>query len=456
MRACLFRTLKIWSILLLVLVSSITVHHFVRLQLLEHFYEIDFIKKDPKDTGTVNWWWESRNQQGDIEFSNEQFWKTQRDSLNARLTAERAQLTSQVNQMPTAVRDFAARSLPARIINPDGCRRIIRFVCRMIDGYFREWRTDKIIEAQAWGERQRAVYQGKEPELFNAIATRMNSLIEEGRVWTLGTIQFWSMIFSYLSLVTIVMTALALCKSFAYIFARIFLTENEHAVTLGQRRGRVGPGASISRKKANTYILPPRDGRAFFVKPSVSLSGAFESKRIHVPMQLALSRIRHGIWMMNTCVPNDNDETFIEIDQADSLVVLTLNGPSDEWLVQLSSVVAFSEDIQFQTYLSVKLASLVFGRLVHVGVKGTGQVILAVPGGASIAEKDEIFPQAQMIAWKRNARFRIESSLSGADIFLSRVSVAPSTNDACVKDLGAVSRKERLLLRVLGLVASPI
>jgi hypothetical protein len=179
-------------------------------------------------------------------------------------------------------------------------------------------------------------------------------------------------------------------------------------------------------------------------------------------MQLALSRIRHGIWMMNTCVPNKVDEMFIEIDQADSLVVLTLNksedpkGSSNEWLIQLSSVVAFSEKVQFRMYLSLKLVSLVFGRLVYVGVKGSGQVILAVPGGASIAEKGEIFPHAQMIAWKRDARFRIASSLSGTDVFLSRVSVAPTTGDACVKDMGAVSRKERLLLRVLGLVGSPI
>jgi hypothetical protein len=258
-RACLYRALKLWSILVLVLLFSITVHHFIRLQFLERVYQIEFMQPALKQkAGQVTWYWEDRDQQGDLEFNNEAFWNAQKVSLNTRLNAERAQLTGKVDQMPVSVRDFVARTLPTRIINPGGCRRIIRFVCRMIDGYFNEWRSDKIIEAQAWGENQKVVYHGRESELFNAVTSRMNDLIEEGRTWTLGTIRFWFMLFSYLSLVTIVMTALALCKSFAYIFARIFLTENEHPVTLGQGKGRVGSGQvpkSRARSRTSMFYL---------------------------------------------------------------------------------------------------------------------------------------------------------------------------------------------------------
>ena len=165
-----WRSTKVWSVLLAALLLGTAANHLLQMQVLMRFYESGFIIKNPMKDGEITWYWDSRDQQDDLNYSNELLWGVKKKEAAKRIDDTRVALLSSANALPEGTRKLAADSIPPQILDPGRCRRLIRFICSMIDGFYRDWRSDEIIDAELWGRARAATYRQNEVAQFEAVS----------------------------------------------------------------------------------------------------------------------------------------------------------------------------------------------------------------------------------------------------------------------------------------------
>ncbi len=211
-------------------------------------------------------------------------------------------------------------------------------------------------------------------------------------------------------------------KSFLFVFARvIFDKSTDIDVDLLEQDGDASEGTVKSLQEIN---IPGSYPFNIYYKANYQPLGP--APRFSIPQWRSslLSRLRFGAWNMSQVkmpIEEKDGLTFNAIE-AEHLVDWELE-EGEEVIFSYRHFVAMNENIQLRTVVSLRVETLLLGRIVfHTArcVGGPGRVILRTRGKPATAKQvQQSIPAARLVAWNRYAKFSVDSHLTKADMFLN-------------------------------------
>jgi len=211
-------------------------------------------------------------------------------------------------------------------------------------------------------------------------------------------------------------------KSFLYVFARvIFDKATEIHVDLLEQ----GADAKEGRVEHQQEVSIPGD-YPYDVYYKADYQPLGPAPRFSIPQWRAstLSRLRFGAWNMSKVempIESGRALTFNSIE-AEYLVDWHLED-GEEVVFSYRNFVAMNENIELRTVVSLRVATLLMGRIVFHTARcrgGDGRLILRTRGKPATAEQvRQSIPASRLITWNRYARFSVDSHLTRRDIFLN-------------------------------------
>lgn len=221
-------------------------------------------------------------------------------------------------------------------------------------------------------------------------------------------------------------------KSFLFVFARVIFDQSTDIdVDLLEQDGM--PRQGRVRQVQEVDIAPDYPHTLYYKANYQPLGPA---PRFSIPQWRAslLSRLRFGAWNMSQVrmpLQADNRVTFNSIE-GEHLVDWTLE-EGEEVVFSYRNFVAMNENIELRTVVSLRIATLLLGRIVfHTArcKKGTGRLLLRTRGKpATAAQVQQSIPVARLVAWNRYARFSVDSHLTTTDIFLNGFNLRRTAGD---------------------------
>lgn len=224
-------------------------------------------------------------------------------------------------------------------------------------------------------------------------------------------------------------------KSLLYVFSRvIFDKSTDIDVDLVEGGDVVAEGRVSHLQEVN---VPGNYPYNLYYKADYQPLGP--AARFSIPQWRAsvMSRIRFGAWHMSFVeMPMADEEgvTFNSVE-AEHLIDWEME-EGEEVVFSYRNFVAINENVQLRTVISLRVATLLLGRIVfHTArcVGGPGRLILRTRGKPASAEQvRRSIPAARLVAWNRYARFSVDSHLTLADVFLNGFNLRrslPNTED---------------------------
>lgn len=222
-------------------------------------------------------------------------------------------------------------------------------------------------------------------------------------------------------------------KSLLYVFARvIFDKSTDIDVDLLERDGVPAEGRVSHLQEVNIPGDYPGD---IYYKANYQPLGP--AARFSIPQWRAsmMSRLAFGAWNMSRVkMPLDDPDgiTFNSVE-AEHLVDWELE-EGEEVVFSYRNFVAMNDNIQLRTVISLRVATLLLGRIIFHTARctgGPGRLILRTRGRPATAEQvRRSIPATRLIAWNRYARFSVDSHLTRADIFLNGFNLRRSEADS--------------------------
>ncbi|GAA4272309.1 AIM24 family protein [Aquimarina gracilis] len=226
-------------------------------------------------------------------------------------------------------------------------------------------------------------------------------------------------------------------KSFLYVFSRVaFSSDDENYVTLLESDSNISKG-TLS-KFGNQYTIDPEVTKDnYFISRSFEPSGRAPKFSLPQWKSAILARIRTRNYAMNKVQMSSRPEKvhfkamgsheFVEWDIKEG----------EEVVFHFKNFVGMSEGIKISAVVSLRLTSLLFGRVIFTTAKGPGKLILLTKGepviaGESVAESS--IATSRILAWQKNTRFNVESELNFVDVFMSGIYLKKKEEDLILID----------------------
>ncbi len=211
-------------------------------------------------------------------------------------------------------------------------------------------------------------------------------------------------------------------KSFLYVFARVIFDQSTDIdVEVFELENPPAQGKVSSLQEVNIGGDYPYD---IYYKANYQPLGP--APKFSIPQWRAslLSRLRFGAWNMSRvdmpCI-DERGVTFNSIE-AEHLIDWEMQS-GEEVVFSYRNFVAMNENVELRTVISLRVASLLLGRVIfHTArcTEGSGRLILRTRGKpATAAQVRQSIPAARLVAWNRYANFSVDSHLTCADIFLN-------------------------------------
>lgn len=211
-------------------------------------------------------------------------------------------------------------------------------------------------------------------------------------------------------------------KSILYVFARVIFDKSTHIdIDLLEREGTPTEGKVTTVQELSIPGDYPHD---LYYKANYQPLGP--AARFSVPQWRAslVSRLRFGAWHMSQVkmpLEDKHGVTFNSVE-AEHLVDWQLK-EGEEVVFGYRNFVAMNENIQLRTVISLRVATLLLGRIIFHTARctgGSGRLILRTRGKPATADQvQRSIPAARLVAWNRYAQFSVDSHLTKADIFLN-------------------------------------
>lgn len=234
-------------------------------------------------------------------------------------------------------------------------------------------------------------------------------------------------------------------RSFLYVFARVAFDGGRLAyVSLREDDAPMKRG-TIKLAGAEYTIDLTREGPVFAAR-QYQPQGLAPRASLPQPSTLLLARILNGAWVMNYLeAGSDNPKVKFSATQGQEFVVWTLK-PDEIVIFNFKHFVAMSGSIKLSSLISLRISSLLFGKIVFATAKGPGKLVLKSFGKAKVGKTMEEIGASvaptRLLAWQKISRFSIESNLSFVDIYLSGFNIRPMKNDLVLIDVDRQSNQE--------------
>ena len=248
-----------------------------------------------------------------------------------------------------------------------------------------------------------------------------------------------------LALICLITLLLLGLRSLLYVFARVaFGTDAQAFVSLREDAAGM-PHGKIRREGGECVIDLEAEGD-FFSARKYQPRGQAPKFSLPQPGAAPLARISHGSWGLNHLSYREGSSRVqFTTSQGQEFVVWEL--AADEVVIfDFKYFVAMSASLSLFSIISLRISSLLFGKIIFPAARGPGKLVLKTYGKPSERKADDdiavsIAP-GRLLAWQKNTRFTVDSTLSFVDIYLSGFYMRPQEHDLVVIDADRPGERE--------------
>ncbi|SHI49098.1 AIM24 family protein [Aquimarina spongiae] len=226
-------------------------------------------------------------------------------------------------------------------------------------------------------------------------------------------------------------------KSFMYVFSRVaFSSDDENYVTLLESNDIESKGKLI--KHGNEFHLDPKTvNEDYYLSRSFEPSGRAPKFSIPQWKSAIIGRILTRNYAMNKVILKSRpEEVYFKAMGSHEFVEWDIR-EGEEVVFHFKNFVGMSEGITISALVSLRLTSLLFGRIIFTTAKGPGKLILLTKGEPITADHvtaNASVATSRIMAWQKNTRFNVESELNLVDVFMSGIYLKKKENDLILID----------------------
>lgn len=246
---------------------------------------------------------------------------------------------------------------------------------------------------------------------------------------------------SILDLIAKLLLSITLIKSFSYVFSRFaFSHKMQTYITMvksSNTETRQTPQSGSIVGFGSNYNFPADATTGFYVNKKFDVSGVPASLACPKPWQAMGRRLFNGILWMNWVHRAKDLMPSIQTSQGAEFI---------EWQVQENeqiylnpeNLVAFSDGMNLKTEISLRMTSLVFGRISFLTISGPGTLVLKTFGKAALFPSQgqaKSYASQRFVAWSSNSKIAVSSQTGLWNIYFSGIQIAVDENSRCVVDV---------------------
>lgn len=225
-------------------------------------------------------------------------------------------------------------------------------------------------------------------------------------------------------------------KSFFYVFARVAFSEKENMfVTLKERDEPMEKGKIT--KTGNQYSIEAGSKESYYISRAFEPSG--RPPRFSIPQwrSAVLARLRSKTFSMNKVDMRKGEGAVYFRSMGGAEFVEWEIKEGEEVVFQLKNFVAMSESVKLTRKISLRLTSLLVGRIFFTIAKGPGTLVLMTDGKPITNEEPKASSSVatnRIVAWQKNGLFNVLSELNPVDVFLSGIHLKKNEEDLIIID----------------------
>ena len=268
---------------------------------------------------------------------------------------------------------------------------------------------------------------GKEyAEAFSNEAERRLGILETNSIVALRQVVLTLTVLGYaLTLYAV----LVLLKSYLVVFARVLYSDNSFKPL--QEIDEESTKTGRTRKLGDTFAIPNNSARQYYARDSAIGINVVERKRLPHWHRIPLARLFSGSYVL--CLI-DTKEPYqkacnLKVDAPAELVHWELK-QGEQVVINFKDFVAMSTDTRIGSKISLRLSSLIFGKVIYHYATGPGALIMrtkSTPISGREAKAEGALNAAGLVAWNKKNEYNVVSSLTITDIFFSGCSIRKSS-----------------------------
>ena len=290
----------------------------------------------------------------------------------------------------------------------------------------------------------RADKEADAQEAVSSASDSLNSGIVELSGATRAAIGRLSLSLRILGVVLTAYSLLVLAKSFLIVLARVIYNSRPiHPLRLA--KDSIGKAVKPS---GSVFTIDPKSQDRLYIRRGAIGLNVIEKLRLPHWRSAIISRIWNGCYYLSYIDGASLDEPCdIRLDSPAELVVWDIT-PGQEVVFSFADFVGMSEDILLKRYVSLRLGSLVFGRVFYQCARGRGKLILRTHAKAITGEDGfaaSSFHSGGLIGWSSNNEYFVKSSLTKMDVFFSGCNLRKTPGNVLAYDTSQLRRKDGVL-----------
>ncbi|MCR9139449.1 MAG: hypothetical protein NXI27_25840 [Alphaproteobacteria bacterium] len=283
-------------------------------------------------------------------------------------------------------------------------------------------------------------------DALSAEATRTLGILETNSKIALHQVVLTLTILGYgLTLYAI----LVLFKSYLVVFARVLYADNSFKPLSDQSAAASDTGRT--RKLGDSFAIANNSRRKFYAKDSAIGINVVERKRLPHWHRVPFARLITGTYVL--CFIDTTEEyqeaCNLKVDAPAELVYWDLK-EGEEVVINFRDFIAMSSETRIASKISLRLSSLIFGKVIYHYAIGPGAIIMqtrSAPISGREAKAGGALNATGLVAWNKNNEYNVVSSLTIVDTFFSGCSIRKSRkNDRIIYDTSQI-RVNRGLFR---------
>lgn len=319
----------------------------------------------------------------------------------------------------TSVRRCNVLDLPCHLSNG---------IKEMMDSAYQRSKKQQLDAFQRKMDAEFAAHERKGDVYADAIsaeATRKLNILETNSKIALRQVVLTLKIVGYtLSLYAI----LVLFKSYLVVFARVLYADNSFKPLPEDAPEKAGSGKT--KKLGDSFAIANNSKRKFYARDSAIGVNVVERKRLPHWHLVPFARLLTGTYVL--CFIDTSEDyqqaCNLKVDAPSELVFWELED-GEEVVINFRDFIAMSSDTKIASKISLRLSSLIFGKVIYHYAIGPGAIIMRTRS-ASISGRetkaDGALNASGLVAWNRNNEYNVVSSLTIVDTFFSGCSIRKS------------------------------
>ncbi|WP_425405567.1 hypothetical protein [Hwanghaeella sp.] len=252
---------------------------------------------------------------------------------------------------------------------------------------------------------------------------------------------------------------IVLCiKSFMYVFGRVAFASDAGAfLTLGDPQRREEMPHGPVRITGQNYSLGEGTEGTYYFSRRFQPHGMPPRFTIPQPSGAPIARLLHRSMTMNRfdLVPQGKaprpQVLYFTVTGSKTFVEWTLE-EGETIVFDFTNFVGMAGSVKLSTLISARISTLQLGRYVFSTATGPGRIVLLTGGTPKTGDDPETevsMPPERLIAWQRDVRFHVDSSLALPDIYLSTAYVRKEGPGNLVMDVDRQTGKGTGLSRFI-------